>query len=281
MRHRSSLVLTLTFAIALLCGCRALIKLSEATRRDSYAKVESHFTGDTNKALRQTYMVFSGSPKFAMSANSKAGSSVVSFSLTNSSSAQRGLGVALESDGYLMTAGHVIGKTNFVLGWFDGKLGVRPARVVFQNGLTYPNDIALLKVDAKLDDCVAFGQKPKAGDVVVEVVCYRWAKASGGEIAFAGGKVIELDAGPPGSSLALIQTDIRGWHGDSGGPLLSSDGRLVGIFSEFNYEWPGHTPWYWTTCFFPDEAFIRELIAKDRSAVMHGVATRAGADSER
>lgn len=257
-----------------------MVKPSEATRRTSYAKVESQFTGDTNKALRQTYMVFSGSPKFAMSANSKAGSSAVSFWLTNSSSAQRGLGVALESDGYLLTAGHVVGKTNFVLGWFDGKLAVRPARVVFQNGLAFPSDIALLKVDGKFDECVAFGQKPKAGDVVVEVVCYRWAKASGGEIAFAGGKVFEVDAGPPGSSLALIQTDIRAWHGDSGGPLLSSDGRLVGVFSEFNYEWPGHTPWYWTTCFFPDEAFIRELIAKDRSVAKHGVAVRGGADGE-
>jgi S1-C subfamily serine protease len=267
MSHRITLILTLAFTIVCLCGCSSLTKPSDATRHASYARVQSQFTGDTEKAVRATYLVLSGGPKSEIaSLTSRAGSGSGSISFTNFSSAERGLGIALESDGYLLTAGHVVGKTNFVMGWFDGRIDFRPARVVFDNGLKFPNDVALLKVEGKLDDCVAFGQTPKVGDTVVEVVCYHGPKESGGEIAFAGGKVLKVMSGAPHSSLNLLETDVPAWHGDSGGPLLSSDGRLVGIFTEFHYWWPGHTPSYWTTCFFPDEAFVRELIAKDRSS---------------
>ena len=63
----------------------------------------------------------------------------------------------------------------------------------------------------------------------------------------------------------LIDTDLPLWHGDSGGPLLSGDGRLIGVFTEYFWWFDVSRKWR-TTFFFPNREFVQGLIARDRAS---------------
>jgi hypothetical protein len=276
MRAGTGTVFLMALVVAPLCGCNSLTRPSDQVRHVSYARIQGLFAANQEAASRQTYIVFSGDSELELStlkAKSKLGSVGAAFSCTKSESINRGLAVGLDSDGYLLTAGHVVEEKSFVLGWFDGRIDLRPARLVFRSNFKIPADVALLKLEGKLDHCAIFGEKPKVGERVAAVVCYYKAKESGGTIDFIGGTVIKVAGGPAGSSVALVETDLPTWRGDSGGPLLSSSGGFVGIFTRYEYRWFGHDPKYRTTCFFPDRGFIQSLIARDRASIRAGSKT--------
>ena len=194
---------------------------------------------------------------------SKTGEFVETF---KSKTINRGLATGLDTDGYLMTAGHVLRAKTFVLGWFDGRIDLRPARVVFRSDFKRPADVAVLKVEGKLDHSAIFSDKPQVGEQVFAVACYYESGEMGGVINFTGGTVDGVIKGPTGSSVDLINTDVPLWRGDSGGPLISGDGRLIGVFTEYNYWWCGFRQKWRTTFFHPDKDFIQSLIARDRAS---------------
>ena len=253
---------SITAAIIIACGgCVVLMRPSTATRHASYAPNRSKKPAETEIDLGQVYVIFSGDSKFSMTMSDNG-------SVTFNERCCRGLAVGIDEDGYLLTAGHVVDKVKFVLGSFHGKVSLFPARLVFKNDFKFPADVAILKVNERLDQFAHFGQKPKIGEQLVEAACYDTTKGIGGEIDYIGGTVISIAEGPKGSAVALVETDIPAWHGDSGGPLFSNNGELVGIFSEFTYTWFGHAPRYRTTSFFPDIDFIQSLINKDRVSMI-------------
>jgi hypothetical protein len=251
---RLTTFLSFCFA-ALVCACHAPSKPSDQLRHDSFIHSHQLFSGNTDAAKRLTYIIFAAGPQFRASIDPHTGE-IQWFSGGKGFSS--GLAVGVASDGYLITAAHNLDVTNFVFGLFDGKMDVKPARVIFKRGSGTHADFALIKTEGKLDCCAPPAVEPNTDDPVFAVVCYR--KDTQLTLDFAGGKILGISADPQGGGFDLIHTDIPLDHGDSGGPLLSISGQLVGINSGISYNWRKH----WSDSFFPDGRSIQDLIQRDR-----------------
>ena len=255
-------------ALATMCGCSSLelvFKPSDRARHASFAHSQALFAADPDAAMHQTFIVLSGDWE-TETPYLDAKSEIVIFPPTkNKQPISRALAIGLESDGYLLTAGHAVGATNFVWGEFDGRVDVRPARVVYRRDSKIHADVALIKVASTLDHCATYGDAPKVGDGSFAVVAYRERKPMDVNLGFAAGTVRRVRKDPSGSVGELIDTDVPLWYGDSGGPLFSSTGQLIGIATGYQFEWYGVYWKYRRIYFFPEERFIRGLIARDRA----------------
>jgi len=136
----------------------------------------------------------------------------------------QGSGVVMESTGYILTNNHVIrGAASIQVSLADGRK--LKATVVGQDGNT---DLAVLKVDA--DDLIpatfANSESAETGEFV-------WAVGSpfGLERTITSGILSAKHraglAGTPNQD--FLQTDAAVNPGNSGGPLVDSSGRVIGI----------------------------------------------------
>jgi len=248
-----------------MCGCRSSQDPSDELRHASYIWSASFFTGSKDEAKRQTYLVFSGGADFTVRMDSRTGTV---HGNTGEQPLVSGLATAIEPDGYLVTAAHILNKNIFVLGWFGDKLDLRSARVVFQRDKPIDADFALIKADGKSDHCAILGQRPAGGDRVYAVVCYR--NDTPMTIDFASGRVLRVMPNSHGAALDVVESSVPLARGDSGGPLLSSNGRLIGVNALRRQ---------WSYSFYPDPELIRHLVEQDRSSRAANKttgATRAG-----
>ncbi|MFJ6199729.1 S1C family serine protease [Micromonospora sp. NPDC092111] len=158
--------------------------------------------------------------------------SVVTVRVASLGGTSEGSGFIVSTDGYLVTNDHVVAG------------GTGRASVTFNDGSTAPatvvgqdpeSDIAVVKVNRKGLRPVEFGDSEAlaVGDPVLAV---------GSPLSLANtvtaGIISALDrtmqAGEPGGPVryyAAIQTDAAVNHGNSGGPLVDSAGRVIGVNS--------------------------------------------------
>jgi S1-C subfamily serine protease len=242
-------------AAAILCGCQSRLNPSDQLRHASYVGQQELFTGNKDAVRRQTYIIFSGRPEFEVTLDPQTGSVHWSGGAKGFSS---GLAASVAGDGYLVTTAHALNETNYAFGWINDRMDVRPARVVFKRPPNTRADVALIKVDGDLGRPAVAGKLPEAGDHVFALVCNRHGTQL--EIAFAGGTVTGINRDPLRGPIDLIETDVPLRHGDSGGPLLSSAGQLVGINSGVSFTWLR----YWSDSLYPDNGFIQHLVEEDR-----------------
>ncbi len=150
--------------------------------------------------------------------------------------AAQGSGVIVSRDGYVMTAAHVIGKPgrSVVFTFHDGKTARGTTLGVFKS------------VDAGLAKITTKGKWPmleKADSSRVRVG--DWCLATGHPGGYKSGR-------PPVVRLGrivtrrdtVIQSDCALVGGDSGGPLLDMQGRVIGIHSRIgpSIAWNFHVP---------------------------------------
>jgi S1-C subfamily serine protease len=257
MGCRSITGLLAAFAAATMCGCRSPQNPSDEVRHASYIRCQILFTWNNEAAKRWTYILFSGGPQFTATMDAQTGA--VNW-VAGKKAFSTGLAIGFEPDGYLVTAAHALNTNIFVLGWFDGKMDLKPARVVFKRNSNTHADLALIKTDGELDHCSILGERPRSGDRAFAVVCYR--NNTHLAIDFAGGTVLGMARDPLGGPLDLIKTDVPLGHGDSGGPLLSSGGQLIGVNSGISFTLGKH----WSDSFYPDRELIQRLVEEDRSS---------------
>jgi serine protease Do len=138
---------------------------------------------------------------------------------------QSGSGFVIESDGQILTNFHVIQSAERILVKFsDGRS--LPARVL---GADPDTDIALIKVDASNLPVAPIGNSDslRVGEWVCAIgnpLAYEHT-VTVGVVSYLGRKLFD-------SSLDnYIQTDAAINFGNSGGPLINSDGAVVGINS--------------------------------------------------
>jgi len=270
MRAKQSTIVFAAATLATLCGCAPLERLttlSDRARHASFARSKDRDSPYLAAAVYQAYVVFSGDWKSEKPSVDPESRVIIVPVTADKKLPSRGLAIALESDGYLLTASHVLGRTNFVFGEFAGRLDVRPARVVFRSDKGY-SEVALIKVESKLDHCAAYGDTPKPGDQAYAVVAYRGKKRADVVLDFAAGTVLKVKECPSGSPVLSLGTDVPLWHGDSGGPLFSSTGRLIGVNTgcKFDSYWYGVYWKYQGSSLFPKQRFIESLIASDRAS---------------
>ena len=146
-------------------------------------------------------------------------------------------GIVLTSDGYVLTNNHVVNGSTDIKATDLGNGQTYTGTVV---GYDVTHDIALIKLDgasglatAGIGDSTSLA----VGDTVVGVGN---AGGDGGAPTVAAGTVVALDqqivAGDAGGTDAeqlsgLIQTDANIQSGDSGGPLVDTNGAVVGVMT--------------------------------------------------
>lgn len=142
-----------------------------------------------------------------------------------------GCAAAIDPRGYYLTAAHNLRSDTIYLLQFENGRKVRAlrARVVWRGDREpVPRDLAILHVHRALDRTFDWAEIPAQHSAVL-AVGLSWQDLTLRGFQFMGGHL----SGPPPNKLAethpLIATDIPLQSGDSGGPLLDTKGRLIGI----------------------------------------------------
>lgn len=162
-----------------------------------------------------------------ISAYSKASVSVVEIYLPERLSSAAGCGVVISSDGYIVTARHVIeGGSSFRIRFLDGRQA--DARLVGSDSVT---DIAVIQVEGDVScEPISF---QSAEDLVIGQKVLAIGSPYGYSWSLSSGLVSGLDrtvTSSSGVSLSgLIQSDAAVNPGNSGGPLIDSHGAMVGL----------------------------------------------------
>jgi len=142
--------------VTALCGCSSIINPSAQIRHQSFAQIQDWFAVDQKTAAQQAYLTIAGDFRVETGATG-----VPQLSLTKKGVVEQGMAIGLGPDGYLLTAGHVVTAETrtkiWVAGSFDGRFDCRPPRVVFRDDFKAPADVAVLKVEGKLDHYASFG----------------------------------------------------------------------------------------------------------------------------
>jgi len=136
-----------------------------------------------------------------------------------------GSGFVIREDGLIVTNRHVIVSARTVrIRLSDGR--ELPAKIVGSDGVT---DIALLKVDAGRLPALRLGSSEavSVGDAVIAIGNpYGLGQSVSAGIVSARARILEDDP-----YVDFLQTDAAINRGNSGGPLLTVDGTVVGVTS--------------------------------------------------
>ncbi len=141
----------------------------------------------------------------------------------------QGSGVIISSDGYIVTNKHVVGtSTSFTVVFSDNTS--EEATVVGTDSLT---DIAVLKVNRTGLTPIEFGS---SDNLSVGQKIYAIGNPYGYSWSFTDGMISGLERMVSTSSSSsvipnMIQTNALVNPGNSGGPLLSSSGEMIGLIS--------------------------------------------------
>jgi serine protease Do len=145
-----------------------------------------------------------------------------------------GSGFVISQDGYILTNAHVIAQTNDVTVKLTNKREYK-ARVIGADPYT---DVALIKIDAT-------GLLPvRIGDPA-RLEPGEWVAAIGAPFGFDNSVTVGVVSAkgrvlPNGSYVPFIQTDVAVNPGNSGGPLFSTKGEVVGINSQIYSQTGGY-----------------------------------------
>ena len=133
-----------------------------------------------------------------------------------------GSGVIVTSDGYILTANHVVADADEIKISFGENKKEFPARLVGRDDLT---DVAVLKIDASglPAATLADSDQLEVGDVVL---------ALGNPFNIGQTVTMGIVSALGRSGPGFIQTDAAINKGNSGGALVDAEGRLIGINTE-------------------------------------------------
>jgi serine protease Do len=191
--------------------------LQQFTRSETFTMLEKQAEGSASVGpTAQNHLELAGASKAGPTKISEAIGSVVLVL----SGGGHGSGFLVSSDGYVMTAEHVVGSDKYVkIRWSDGLEGV--GEVVRTDKR---RDVALIKTDPR-------GRQPLA---------LRRESPQPGDTVFAIGAPIDpklqntvtrgvVSANRIMDGFSFIQSDVTVDPGNSGGPLLDEQGRVLGF----------------------------------------------------
>jgi S1-C subfamily serine protease len=223
MNFRSLVLFAL--ALTLLPGCLSLSRPSKQDRQEASARAGKWLAAHRSEVGKSTFLVYASDRPTSFEFSSHEGKCDYKFARPEMDS---GLATGISDDGYLLTAVHVVKEHCFVVGWMDGKPAVSPARVVYKKfGGEFGEELAILHVDKRLDCPIALGALDSAESDVYAFACDRQAEL---KVVIIAGKIIQRPEPKPNEDAAMMAMDAPLWKGDSGGAVMSKDGKLVGVF---------------------------------------------------
>lgn len=241
----------------LLPGCLSLARPSKQQRDEAFARAGKQLAAHRAELEKVTFLVFANDHPTSLEFSSH-GEKVDIKSM----SPDMGLGLAtgISDDGYLLTAAHVAKEHCYVVGWMDGKPALSPARMVHrQFGPEFGEELAILHVDKHLDCPIPLGTLGPADTDVYTFACDRQGEQ---KIIVIAGKIIRRPEPQPGEDMSRLMMDVPLWKGDSGGAVLSKEGKLVGVFVGVTQSYP--TFKVSRVACVPDLDRVRSIIEADR-----------------
>ncbi len=235
-------------AAVLVCGCAAIIEAPIRDKTDSIenAPIAQKKLDSLVAWIRaNTTFAFSGASGVRILENEEVANEYIVEIVGNRPAIGGGLAAAISEDGYYITASHVIEIGMPVLlvhAQADG-FGYELAREVWR--ADDGRDLALLKGRPRKTCFPVSVISPNAGELVLA------AGASGGDSV---GVILGL-----GDEHILHTAPLR--RGDSGGPLINTDGVLIGVNRAIHVD-PFHGRRNEAVILDPDE--IVRLIRRDR-----------------
>lgn len=220
-------IVLFALSLVLFTGCLSLARPGKQQREAASARAAKELLAAHHSEIeKSTFLVY-------------ASDSPASFDFTNhgdkgdfkfTGPMASGLAAGISGDGYLLTATHVAKEHCYVMGWMDGKLAISPARVIYKKfGRQSGAELAILHVDKHLDCPIKLGTLDPVGNDIYAFASDR--QPAEVKIIAVAGKIIRRPEPKSSEDLSIMATDLPLWFGDSGGAVMSQDGRLVGIFT--------------------------------------------------
>ncbi|MEM1223217.1 MAG: serine protease [Verrucomicrobiota bacterium] len=170
-----------------------------------------------------------------------------------------GLATALTTDGYLLTAAHSVRPHCGVVGYIDGSLQTAKCRIVYDGRDTTGEDFAILHIGYPVDYALPLNDLTAEEEILYAFSFNRLGSTPSVDIL--SGQLIK-DRLHPIKEKGILLCDIPFYMGDSGGGVMTKDGKLIGInlgaqrsfFSSKSYR----------RIYIPNRDLINEIIAEDR-----------------
>jgi hypothetical protein len=238
-------------------GCESMLRPSAASRIDSAARGDAHFADKRREIEQAVFLTLSSNsptaPQFTSHGNQGnlqvAGDDVIS-----------GLAAGITADGYLLTAAHVTKKYCWAIGWMAGRLSIEPAEVVARKYFgVEASEFAVLHVRAGIDCHFQIAAESGADETVFSVAFNREQENG---VVILEGRVLKRLKVAGTEDVQVVSTDCPTWHGDSGGPVLSDRGELLGI--NVGYFMPWYSLRVLRTACFPGRSLITTIVENDR-----------------
>ncbi len=188
-----------------------------------------------------------------------------------------GTAVPISQDGYFLTAAHCIGKKSSTIQILaktaSPPVSLSVARIVWRSDEINPNeaDLAVLHAPVKPEIHVkpAAWDRLKIGNPILTSGYGSFKKS------WAGGRLRSINeprTAPSGVTSTEVTHTAPFTPGDSGGPILSEDGELIGINSQMVLTTSGWLPFALGrlrydhgVCFIPDSDWLNSILQRDRS----------------
>ncbi|HEX6500276.1 MAG TPA: trypsin-like peptidase domain-containing protein [Micromonosporaceae bacterium] len=224
-RHRLGLVFVVAVVTALLAGALGgTLGFVFATRTGTAGGRTPIGASGSAPALAQR------APDSLAAAVHRVLPSVVTVRVGSTSGYSLGSGFIVSADGYVVTNDHVISGASGTATVVFGDSSTAVARIV---GRDEESDIGVLKVDRSGLPPVQFGDSDAlaVGDPVIAVgsPLALTNTVTAGIVSALNRPVEASEEGGPTRYYAAIQTDAAVNHGNSGGPLVDSAGRVIGV----------------------------------------------------
>ncbi len=177
-----------------------------------------------------------------------------------------GSATAIDARGYLLTAAHCVTTEPVYLFFGDHRTTGRfeHARVVWRGDPDKREaDVAILRIPHRLDAVLGWSGDFKTGDGVL-AAGLDYDEASNFETGCVAGTVTKIDrraSAAPAFEFVYHETPLHG--GDSGGPLTTTDGKLIGINTGAGSLRIGPFRWLVARAERPDVAWLRRVIEDD------------------
>jgi S1-C subfamily serine protease len=232
---------SLLLIVLLLAGCENYVSSTDEERTASFEHyAATTISGQPAEFFLQsrTAVILSGA--YALAARTDGTTLTIFFRPT--AEGDYGHAAAIEADGYFITAAHCVGDTINYLVYFDGREAriAVPRVVARQFEPAKSLDFAILHVDARLPAVFAWSRpgELRPGLAAFSVGCatphdldpqHRFFE----ETCLAG-EITDLASLVPATGIIVSDLPIR--KGDSGSPLVTTRGRLLGINSRAGHD---------------------------------------------